>query len=319
MRQRVLVGWQVFDNQCQGASGGRQMCPEPGPLHRHTAGVRSRSSRTSERRRREWGEKERERGREFLHLLRVCDGQLSWEARSVWGCSSLGQGKSLAFSFFFLFFFLLLTLEKSVKCCWNVKHNMGDNQRSHSQAPPSETSTLCSVRVHKPSDSRISALFPQGHSCSFCNNSHFNTIKLKGLPLFFFFFQRCVKIHRERTCERGEADWETLPRLVDTHKLTQAHTQALASRAGLKAQLVTRSARSTSLRLPWLAALRVGAVVQLATRGPRSSCARWLKSLCGNVVAFSVARRKDAGGMDAHKQPPLPPPTHPLHTHTHTR
>lgn len=60
MRQRVLVGWQVFDSQCRGASGGRQMRPEPGPLHRHTAGVCSRSSRTGERRRGEWAQRERE-------------------------------------------------------------------------------------------------------------------------------------------------------------------------------------------------------------------------------------------------------------------
>lgn len=64
MRQRVLVGWQVFDSQCRRASGGGQMCPERGPLHRHTAGVCSWSSRTSQGRRGERGGMERERASE---------------------------------------------------------------------------------------------------------------------------------------------------------------------------------------------------------------------------------------------------------------
>lgn len=144
MRQRVLVGWQVFDSQCRGASRGRQMCPEPGPLHRHTAGVCSRSSRTSERRRRRIGrEGERDREREFLHLLRVHDGKWSWEAVCV-SVFVTQSGEVPLFNMCFFFFFLL-AFEKSVKFCQNVKHNMGDNQCLHAQASPLETSTFRST------------------------------------------------------------------------------------------------------------------------------------------------------------------------------
>lgn len=88
IRQRVLAGWQVFDNYCrERVEEGK--CAWACPLHRHTTGVCSHQSRTRERHRQGQG-REREWGWDFalagsavwvVHL-----GECVWEGPVVGDC-----------------------------------------------------------------------------------------------------------------------------------------------------------------------------------------------------------------------------------------
>lgn len=98
IRRRVLVGWQVFDSQCRGASRGRQMCLRLPTAQTHCwclYSVKQNGRETQTRMGRE-----RERARERFRTCTECmmgSGSRGW---SAWMCLSLRQGSPFAVSFF---------------------------------------------------------------------------------------------------------------------------------------------------------------------------------------------------------------------------